>query len=755
MRRAISMAPYYLNQVKKYTADVYLKGTAKLEKVPNILKKSLKVGINNAVLKVGDFFVGESFSEIEFEAPNIYKQKIISSNMSMMDGQSQTFDMGLITNSVYSPEIDDLIMPLSPRAFSYYEFKFEGSSTDGAYLINKIKVTPKRKSKQLFTGYIYVVDGLWCLNSLELENDQVFGKVIAKIQLGEIKDRVWLPLSHNIAIDGGMMGIKGKADYVSSVKYKLIEMNENLEVPSLLTEFIEEQKVDEEYAVAQKSKRQQKIETIINKEELSNRDAIKLARLLDQEAKALQGDSLGKQLLEIQETYHVEKADSATMRPLEYWSEIRPNPLTIEEKGSYLLNDSLVRLKSEKSDTIVKKSSGKKVLNGILTGYQFKWQSDSILLKYKGLINLKLLSFNPVEGWKYGQELEFNSKLSNQCFLNSTARIGYSFNRKLLQWNIDSRYQYSPLHPGCLSVSFGSNIVDYIGGEGINPFVNSVASLFFKENFARYIQQKYFQFENIKEIANGFNLKVGFAFYNRNALQNVTNYSFFNKEATYHSNAINLFDGTTPVSDNGNSSILSLGFNYRPLQHYRIKDGRKIPEWSNWPEFAVNYKKGINNLFGSDASWDYLELKINQEIKTGVNSNFTYQLRGGLFFNTQYITVADFAGFKTSPSPVSIGNYTNMFHLLPYYSYNTNNRFIEAHCVYSSPNILLKYLPWICEQAWNENLHLSYLSLPGFNNYAEVGYSLSKVFLLGDMGVFAGFENGKYTRTGFRATLKF
>jgi len=138
-----------------------------------------------------------------------------------------------------------------------------------------------------------------------------------------------------------------------------------------------------------------------------------------------------------------------------------------------------------------------------------------------------------------------------------------------------------------------------------------------------------------------------------------------------------------------------------------------------------------------------------------VNSNFTYKLRGGLFLNAQKVSLADFATFKTSPSPVSIGSYATMFHLLPYYSYNTNKHFIEAHCTYSSSNILLKYLPWFSEQGWNENLHLSYLSLPGFKNYEEAGYSLSNVFLLGDIGVFAGFENGKYTRLGFRATLKF
>lgn len=146
MRRAISMAPYYRNQVKRYQADVYLKGTAKLEKVPKLLQKTLKIDLNGRNFKEGDVFVGENFSQVEFEVPNVYKQKIISSNMSMIDNATQTFDLGLITTSIYEPELDYIVMPFSPQVFSHYRFNYEGAYTEGNYLVNKIRIIPKRKS---------------------------------------------------------------------------------------------------------------------------------------------------------------------------------------------------------------------------------------------------------------------------------------------------------------------------------------------------------------------------------------------------------------------------------------------------------------------------------------------------------------------------------------------------------------------------------------------------------------------------------
>ena len=40
MRKVIGLAPYYLNNISYYKADVYLKGNLVINKIPKILQKS-------------------------------------------------------------------------------------------------------------------------------------------------------------------------------------------------------------------------------------------------------------------------------------------------------------------------------------------------------------------------------------------------------------------------------------------------------------------------------------------------------------------------------------------------------------------------------------------------------------------------------------------------------------------------------------------------------------------------------------------
>ncbi|WP_348253302.1 DUF5686 family protein, partial [Salmonella enterica] len=68
------------------------------------------------------------------------------------------------------------ITPLAPNAFSHNNFTFLGSSSQGDNVIDKISVTPRRKSQQLFTGVIYIVEDLWAIHSLDVSNVNMAGR---------------------------------------------------------------------------------------------------------------------------------------------------------------------------------------------------------------------------------------------------------------------------------------------------------------------------------------------------------------------------------------------------------------------------------------------------------------------------------------------------------------------------------------------------------------------------------------------------
>ena len=47
MRKVIGLAPYYLNNISYYKAEVYLKGNLVINKIPKLLQKSMKIESNN------------------------------------------------------------------------------------------------------------------------------------------------------------------------------------------------------------------------------------------------------------------------------------------------------------------------------------------------------------------------------------------------------------------------------------------------------------------------------------------------------------------------------------------------------------------------------------------------------------------------------------------------------------------------------------------------------------------------------------
>ncbi|MDZ7635474.1 MAG: DUF5686 family protein [Bacteroidales bacterium] len=178
MRKAIGMAPFHLNQVKQYRAEVYIRGGGSVDKIPALLKRRMQIEANEGELEVGKYYFSESVNIITFTAPDKYVHRVISSNSNVELSQGQASPMDYLEASFYQPVlVDAAISPLAPNAFSHYGFTFLGSSSQGDYVIDKIGVTPRRKSQQLFSGVIYIVEDLWAIHSLDLTNDNMAGTI--------------------------------------------------------------------------------------------------------------------------------------------------------------------------------------------------------------------------------------------------------------------------------------------------------------------------------------------------------------------------------------------------------------------------------------------------------------------------------------------------------------------------------------------------------------------------------------------------
>jgi hypothetical protein len=782
MRKAIGLAPYYLNNVSYYKAEVYLKGNLVINKIPKLLQKSMKIGSNNAtvsagskpkkeekLLKAGDSFLMESMNEIEFTAPDKYFQKMISYNSTFPAEGNEISPMSFIQASFYQPVLADMaISPLAPNAFSHYNYKYLGASQQGNFTINKIQVIPKRKSQQLFEGTIYIVEDLWCLQSIDLTNDNLVGKIRVEQLYTPVQDDIWMPVSHKFEINIGIIGFKADAGYTSSVKYSEVKPNLTLQKPASLTAvFPVKSEIKPSDTIVSKSKQQ--INKILEKDKLSNRDMFKLSKLMEKESKS-SVDS-GKKSLEIKDrtTHTIEK--DANKKDSTYWSKIRPIPLSEIELKSLRTSDSIKSLDSHnelESDTTQsvnqkKKSSFKGTVHDIVLGHTWS-DTTGFRFSYNGLVDLSNLRFNSVDGFVYG--LDFTLSKSWKKTGNSFSfvpDIRWAFSREKLIWGINSEYSFDKMKHQQIFGRAGVTSKDINNGGGINPFINSIYSLLLKENYLKLYESRFMTLGYRTEITNGLTIRISANYEDRRILQNTTNFSLLKSSKIYSPNIPGnpyLQPGSNEINQLRNQKHFDFltDISYTPYQKYRINKGVKLPAGSDWPTFNLTWEHGFNDFSEINSGirqLDMIRFEVSRSTTIGAFSTFKWRVRTAGFFDNRNLTFYDFFHINSQLLPILLNNYEDAFMIPSFYSLSTPEAYAEVHLKYTSPYLLLKLLPGLSNTLMRENLSFSYLGSRYHTNYSEVGYSISEILFIGELGIYAGFDDLKYRSVGLKAILKF
>ncbi len=786
MRKAIGLAPYYLNNVSYYKAEVYLKGNLVIRKIPKLLQKSMKIESGNEtsvsagskpkkedkLLKAGDSFLMESMNEIEFTAPDKYFQKMISYNSTFPAEGNEISPMSFIQASFYQPVLAEMaISPLAPNAFTHYNYKYLGASKQGSFTINKIEVIPKRKSQQLFEGTIYIVEDLWCLQSVDLTNENLIGKIRVEQLYTPVQDDIWMPVSHKFEVNIAIMGFRADAGYSGSVKYDEVRQNLSLKKPpSLTTDYSARMEMKQKVSDTIIPKSKQQINKILEKDQLSNRDMAKLARLMQKESEESRSDSARKSL-EIKDNIRQIVEKDANKRDSSYWAKVRPIPLSAIELKSLRISDSIKSLTTNnesKSDTIKaasqkKKSTFKGTVHDIVLGHTWS-DTTGFRFSYNGLLDLSNLRFNSVDGFIYG--LDFSLLKSWKKTGNSFSfvpDIRWAFSREKLIWGISSAYSFNKMKNRQIFARMGVTSKDINNGGGINPLINSIYSLWLKENYLKLYESKYLTLGYSTEISNGLTISLSANYEDRSTLQNTTNFSIFKSSKVYSPNVPEnpyLQPGSREINQLRNQKHFDFltEISYTPYQKYRINKGAKIPEGSDWPTFELTWKHGLNDfseITSGIRQFDMIRFEVSRNTTIGAFSNFNWRVRTAGFFDNRNLTFYDFFHINSQPLPVLINNYEDAFMIPGFYSLSTPEFYAEAHLKYTSPYLLLKLLPGLSNTLMRENISFSYLGSRYHANYTELGYSISEILFIGELGVYAGFDDLKYRSVGLRAILKF
>lgn len=725
MRKAIDMAPFYLHQIEKYESSIYVKGSVKVEKIPRLMT----FGSNGKKLKnlTNKLFLIESQNEVSFTSPNRYEQKVLAFSSTLPADIDAGQVMSVMTANIYDPNAFGRISPLAPGAFSYYKFALEGISMEGEHMINKIRVQPKKNNPKLVSGWLYIIENSWNVQSADLSATELGVTIRFTATYNEVIPSAFLPTAYDIDMKVDAMGVKATGKYYSSVQYKTVELSGAAQPAS--------------------PKSQEQLNTLAAKEELSNREAYKMAKLM-KETTEPEETKKERESLEINPGNANIKVTVDTLagtRDSTYWETIRKQPLKKDEIVSYQVRDSLkTKMETLRSKDSLQNRTPAYWIGKLITGESFPL-NKKIQFGYSGLLKA-CPQYNFVDGFWLGQQFTLRTNFTESRVLTVSPSLYYTTAGKSINWQIDGSYQYAPMRRGNVSLSGGQTTADYNGESGTLLAINSIASLFFGENPVKFYKKKFIALSNTVELANGLPLTTGISYEKRNALHNRQSYNFFGNTPSS-----NLPNGQLmPMPDNSAMKV-KIRLAYTPQYHYWKHRGKKMYIYSDYPTFSIQYEAGISTGSKESASFNKLEGNISQTIKISEFDRIGYTVNGGKFLSDKRVYFPDFKHFDTNELFITGSSLDNSFCLFDNYIYSTNKQWLQAHLNYTSDYLLFKRLPFLQKYMFNEALHTRTLWIPG-KSYSEFGYSVG-FSNIARIGVFVGLEKGKYDAVGFTISL--
>lgn len=785
MRRAIAKAKFHQLQVSSYTARIYTKASVTVTDLPMefLYRKQLKEAEQEANFKKGVPILNETVSEVTFKQPNTYRENIIANRNTQ--GVKVAVN-GFYQSSFYNPEVANVVSPLSPKAFAYYKFEYEGTFQEQGAEISKIRVIPRSYGEGVFRGVIYIIENSWAIHSLQLETLIQQGVNLTVRQIYNPVRNVWMPTSQRFDANGSLYGVKFTGQYVLTLTYKEFTTN-----PAFVddVQVIDEKKEKPATTLSNREIKGKKMNDLVaQQKEFSTKNLRKMIREYEkQEYKARK---------EKKEDVNITRNDSvsidslAAKRSTAFWDSLRSVPLTMAETKSYVRSDSIkiVRDVKAKADSAKRDSIGRRIGNrkskfspvDLLTGHtwrlnkatSFVWDDISSSAAY-----------NTVEGYTLNGGFQFkyhqNRYDSTKAYVRNarkvypmlptpTVSIGgnarYQFGRQHLIGYGFANYQHKKVNVG---VTGGRYVYQYNPDNPISPLMNSITTLLFERNFMKLYQSDFMRLNVGTRIwENRIRLSGSLEYADRSELANYRENlrSWIDwKQYSFTPNRLPNNEIGTTAFPNHQAVILNLSATTRlAAPRYYIRNGQKISRTNrDAPELTVNYRKGIASLAGSDVDYDFLQARISHSFETGIRSRLSYEVGAGAFLNNKAVYFPDFRHFMGNEFFLQQGDPVSAFRMLPYYQYSTGKRFFEAHMLSEHRKFLITQLTLARLAGLKENLFVHYLGAPTSKHYTEVGYSLDGlipgVLPFFRVEVITQWQNARYQGVGFRVgtTLKF
>lgn len=680
IKNAIRNRKANAQKITGFEADYYSKGIFRLKNVPKkILGQKLgDFGASVDSSGTGLLYLSETVSKVKYLKPGKISERVIASKIS---GEDSGFSYNNAAAAdfnfyrTYLPFEVNVVSPIAGNAFSHYKYQLENTfRTSSKHLIYKIKVIPRSKRKAAMYGHIYIIDGSWELYAVDLS---VKGSQIKQDLLNT------LTIRQNFGYNREA-GLWTRNTQTIDFDAGLMGVGYEGRFTSVYSNFT----INPQFEKGTFTAEIQSFEADANK-----------------------------------------KSDT-------YWNE-RPIPLTDEEKEDYRKKDSVQAIAGTKAymDALDKERNKFKLLS-VPVGYTYRNSYENWQIKYTGII--KRLGFNTVQAYALGPGFHFtqfhNREKTSYTTIGTDLNYGFAEQRFRATGTIS--HKFDDFTKRIITLSGGSTLEQYNQERPINRIVNSISTLFFRDNYMKLYDNTFVRLNYEEEVANGLYLYASGEYARRRHAFNTTNFSTLkDKYKPYTSNNPLLLydpatesDNVTPAFEKHTLFKASLGTRITFGQKYKTTPtGKENIADTRFPRLYIKYEKGFAASV-NDYNFDHLSAKVNYDLVLGNKGELGTSFRAGKFFNSENIAFTDYKHFNGNQTHVGRSErYLNVFNLLPYYSHSTNDQYFEMHAEHNFQGYLTNSIPLFNKLNYYLVAGYHMLATPQHNPYMEFTVGLDNV----------------------------
>jgi hypothetical protein len=699
MRRMISMAPFHLKEIDRYSAKGYVKGAGKITSISKMMNALVgKKMEKEAGIKVGSTYVLEGINQITFNRPNKIDEKVLSNrnNLPAVLKNSGAPNLRITQTNFYQPKVwGSLISPISPSAFSFYKFAYLGSFQLNGQTISKIQVKPKSSSDDLFEGTLSIVEDTWSIYSFSLAFRNSQGYYTFQ-QQNALFQGVWMPVNYDVNVNFDAMGFGATFRYITQVKEYSIKVNPAFVVkPTII-----EERLHKDWA---KEINKEKISTpkLALGKELTRKKLKKVLKEIDKEEKKEEFSS----------DYNFTVDSSAAIKKEEYWQAERQVPLTEAEVKGYKEADSL-SVQDEKKRL-------KDSVNALpLFRYGDIWSGRIYTYGQKGLgARISLSGFesgyNAVDGYSLGRGVDYRYTYKLSDYWGTGFDIRYAFSRKA--WNGSAYVERNwDENRQRFNLSGGSAIQQINSTEPVPTVVNLYYALFLSQNYLKLYQKDFIKASYGLQMNAKWNVNSTLEFRSRTSLVNHEENGLYYKERRFESNGL-------PFSTS-KQLYGSIVVRYQPFATWRRYNGSRRLSNEVGPTIWGTYEQA----FG-DNSYNKVSLQVYQSVSLANWGEINYRITAAHFINKPSLIV-DYQHFKGNEVNISSG--ASSFLALPYYSLSNPGDHIKAFVNWEPRKFILTQNAFLSLYGLKEKVGYSYLQTTVNSqmvHYQELSYGLTGI----------------------------